>query len=379
LVDTEEVPAPLVLPPGFLSVADFGAVPNDGKADNEAIERCQAAVKKQKAAGVWLPPGTWDLSEELYPDVVFRGAGMWYTVVKTPAVGFNAVGKPYEVHDLRIEGSTKFRDDSVPAGGFEGKAGKGSLIENVWVTHTKVGVWTSKGVDGLTVRGCRIRNTLADGVNLAYGAKNCVVENSSFRGTGDDSVAAWSTTEGAALPDENNSIRHNTIQCPWLASGIAIYGGKDTLVEGNLVADTGLNGAGIDLSVRFETHPFTGTVTVKDNTLVRSGSLDGDGGRHGALWLDGRGASGPGTIVVRNLDIFDATLAGLTIQGDGAFANVDIDHLTVDGASTWGAKVLDNAAGTLNLAHVRFAHTLSGGMKNTSGMTVNLGEGNEGL
>lgn len=377
LVDTEWVGPPLAKPEGFLSVADFGAVPNDGKVDNEAIERAQAAAKKQKQ-GLWLPPGTYDLSEELYPDLVIRGAGMWHTVLKTPAVGFSAVSKTFEVHDLRIEGSTKFRDDSIPAGGFEGKPGKGSLIQNVWITHTKVGVWTSKGTDGLTVRGARIRNTTADGVNLAYGARNCVVEDSSFRGTGDDSIAAWSTTEGAASPNENNVIRRNTVEAPWLASGIALYGGKDTLVEDNVVYDTGLNGSGIDLSVRFATHPFSGTITVRRNTLIRSGSLDGDGGRHGALWIDGRGASSPGKLVISDLQIYDSTLAAIAIQGPAELHSV-FDGVLIDGTPVPAIKILEDAAGTTEFHRTVLKNTPAGGLKNGSSLIVTLGEGNEGL
>lgn len=379
LVDTEWVEPPLALPEGFLSVTDFGAVPNDGKVDNDAIEKAQAAVKKQKAAGLWLPAGQFDLSEELYPDVVVRGAGMWYTVLKTPAVGFSAIGKPFEVHDLRIEGSTKDRDDSVPAGGFEGKPGKGSLIQNVWITHTKVGLWTSKGTDGLTVRGVRIRNTTADGINLAYGARNCVVEDSHFRGNGDDAIAAWSTTEAAAPPDENNIIRRNTVEAPWLASGIAIYGGKDTLIEDNLVSDTGLNGSGIDISARFATHPFTGTVTVRRNTLIRAGSLDGDGGRHGAFWIDGRGAASQGRLVVTDLAIFDSTLSAIAIQGPGDIGSASFSRVLIEGTPVGAIKILEDASGTLRLDGVVLRNTPAGGLKNGSALQITLGEGNEGL
>jgi Right handed beta helix region len=206
-----------------------------------------------------------------------------------------------------------------------------------------------------------------------------VVEDSSFRGTGDDAIAAWSTTEGAAPPDENNVIRHNTVDCPWLASGIAIYGGKNTLVEDNLVADTGLNGAGIDLSVRFATHPFSGTLTVRRNTLIRTGSMDGDGGRHGALWFDGRGAAGDAAIAVTDLDVFDSTQAAVAFQGPASLGPILISGLLIDTTSVPAVKILEDASGTVEFRNSILKNTPAGGLKNGSSLQVVLGEGNDGL
>jgi hypothetical protein len=379
LVDLEQVAPPLAAPAGYLSIADFGAVPDDGKPDNDAIEACVAAAKKQKAPGIYFPPGHWNLSEELYPDTIFQGAGMWYTVLETKDLGFQGSKKTFEIHDLSVNGQVKERNDSVPSAGFQGIAGPRSVIENVWITHTKVGMWTEKGTDGLVVRGCRIRDTMADGINLYRGAKNCVIENNSFRGTGDDAVALWSSTEAANTdPDENNVVRHNTIQCPWLANGIAVYGGKDNRVEGNLVADTGLNGAGIDVSSRFDPVPFSGTLTLKDNALVRCGSAEGDGGVHGALWFDGRG-KGIGSVIVDGLEIYDATNSGITVQGPGAAASISLSGVSIDGVSGYGIRLLEDASGTLRIERTTVRAALQGGLKNQSAVTVSQGDGNTGL
>ena len=45
--------------------------------------------------------------------------------------------------------------------------------------------------DGLEFTGMRIRNTYADGINFTNGTRNSRVFNSSFRTTGDDSLAVW--------------------------------------------------------------------------------------------------------------------------------------------------------------------------------------------
>lgn len=389
LVDTEAVAAPLVKPEGYLSIADFGAVPNDGTLDNVAIEACVKAVKKTKATGVWLPPGTWNVDEPLYADVSYRGAGMWHTIIAPTTVGFQGINRHFEIHDLAIFGQTLYRDDTKPSSGYEGSAGQGSVIENVWISHTKVGLWTERGSDGLMVKSCRIRNTMADGINLYRGTKNSLITQNHFRGTGDDAIALWSATmAGNTEPDSGNVIKQNTIQCPWLANGIAVYGGKDTTIEGNLVFDTILNGAGIDLSSNFEPVPFSGTLIVKDNTLVRCGSYNGDGGHssasyekefRGALWIDLEGKGMDASLAVSGLQIFDATLHGITIEGKGALKDAVFSQILVNGASGFALRVLETAMGELKINGFSARNTLSGGMRNQSSLDIKLSGSNQGL
>jgi hypothetical protein len=71
-----------------------------------------------------------------------------------------------------------------------------------------------------------------------------------------------------------NTFDHNTVQSPVLANGIAIYGGKDITVSGNLVADPVREGSAIHVGSRFGAEPFTGYVKITDNTTVRAGTYE---------------------------------------------------------------------------------------------------------
>ena len=72
----------------------------------------------------------------------------------------------------------------------------------------------------------------------------------------------------------DNSFRNNTIQLPWRANGIAIYGGYDNSIQNNLVYDT-MNYPGIMLATDHSPLPFSGTTLIADNGLYRTG---------GAFW-----------------------------------------------------------------------------------------------
>ena len=117
---------------------------------------------------------------------------------------------------------------------------------------------------------------MADGINLHTGWRNVTVERSSIRNTGDDSIALWSQTH----PDLGNTIRHNHIQLPIIANGVAIYGGGDNTVRGNRVSDTVLNGGGIHVGNRFGSVPLSGDTLVDGNTIVRCGNIQSGWGTH---------------------------------------------------------------------------------------------------
>ena len=59
-----------------------------------------------------------------------------------------------------------------------------------------------------------------------------------------------------------------------LANGIALYGGSDNTVSGNLIADPIREGSAIQVGSRFGAEPFTGRLTIADNTTVRAGTYE---------------------------------------------------------------------------------------------------------
>src|SRR5260370_8217216 len=100
----------------------------------------------------------------------------------------------------------------------------------------------------------RIRDPTADGVNFHGGVTNSTVTNSDIRNTGDDGIATWADSGIGA--DANDTISNNTVQLQMLANGIAIYGGPDNTVTGNLVDDTGTTqGSGNQVGQPFSSTP----------------------------------------------------------------------------------------------------------------------------
>ncbi len=197
-----------------------------------------------------------------------------------------------QISDLAIFGSGRIRggDGNAEGGvGINGRLGKNTKISNVWIEHANVGVWVGRDYsnippelwgpgDGLEFSGMRIRDTYADGINFTNGTRNSTVYNSSFRNTGDDSLAVWSSKyvkDTSVDVGSNNHFRNNTIQLPWRANGIAVYGGFGNTIENNVVSDT-MNYPGIMLATDHDPiPPFSGQTLIAGNTLNRAG---------GAFW-----------------------------------------------------------------------------------------------
>ena len=85
-----------------------------------------------------------------------------------------------------------------------------------------------------------IVDQIADALNFHIGVTDSVVSNTFVRNSGDDGLAMWSER----VPNAGNMFDRNTVQTPTLANGIAIYGGTDTTVSNNLVADPIREGSG---------------------------------------------------------------------------------------------------------------------------------------
>jgi len=173
--------------------------------------------------------------------MIIRGAGPWYANVFTKTVakiGFYGSGSGLQLYDFSITGTTTFRKDSDWDQGLGNQMNNG-IAKNIWVEHTKCGIWIDGPVTGFLADGLVIRNTWADGINFHKGVTNCVVQNSDIRNTGDDAMALWSG-DGA---DTGNKIMHNTIRLPMLANTIAFYGGNNNQATGNLLSDTVSSGS----------------------------------------------------------------------------------------------------------------------------------------
>jgi hypothetical protein len=378
LVDLEQVAPALSMPDGYLSIADFGAVPNDGKDDGDAIRACISAARAQKK-GVWIPEGTFDstLSPFEVSDVTIRGAGMWYSVLHGLNARFVCTGNNCQFYNFAILGETILRDDKAPENGFSGGAGTGSRLENIWVEHTKVGYWVGSGyTNGLIIINSRFRDLYADGVNFCNGTSNSVVENSHFRNTGDDAMASWSP-KGSPV-NTNNVFRFNTVQLPWRANCLAIYGGKDNRIEDNLCADV-VTYPGILIAQQFNSNPFDGTTVIQRNTLLRAGGPMFHN-QHGALklWADQGEITG---VVVRDLIIDNSTFTGIELEGSHAINSTSFENVQISNSGTDGIYLHSDLSGKVEFSLVSVTKSGKSALVNNSPklkFELDKGSGNEG-
>ncbi|MGW5781325.1 CARDB domain-containing protein [Streptomyces sp. NPDC003863] len=406
LIDLEQVTPPASQPAGCVSITEYGAVPNDGLDDTDAIQRAVAADQKGEISCVWIPAGQWRQEQKILTDdplnrgqynqvgirdVTIRGAGMWHSQLYTltPPQDAGGINHPHEgnfgfdidantqISDIAIFGSGAIRggDGNAEGGvGLNGRFGKGTKITNVWIEHANVGVWVGRDYsdipelwgpgDGLEFSGMRIRNTYADGINFANGTRNSTVYNSSLRNTGDDALAVWASKyvkDTSVDVGHDNHFRNNTVQLPWRANGIAIYGGYGNTIENNLISDT-MNYPGIMLATDHDPLPFSGQTLIADNALHRTGgAFWNEDQEFGAITLFAQGQDIPG-VTIRDTEILDSTYDGIQFKtGGGAVPDVRVSNVRIDGTVNGsGILAMSGARGSATLTGVTFANTAEG-------------------
>ncbi|WP_345542799.1 glycosyl hydrolase family 28-related protein [Microbacterium jejuense] len=342
LVDTELVGLPHVKLKAS-NVLLFGADPTGHKDSAPAIEKAIAAAKKLRLS-VYIPPGTYRVDRHIVVDgVTIEGAGTWYTKIvgrevalAQPAadgsthtgVGFYgkdaADGGSTDVHlsGFSIVGDVRERIDTDQVNAIGG-AFHDSSFSDLYIQHTKVGMWFDGPMSNVTVERNIIVDQIADALNFHIGVTDSVARHNFVRNSGDDGLAMWAESRGGTtLTNARNTFERNTVQTPNLANGIAIYGGTDNTVAGNLVADTIREGSALHAGSRFGAHPFAGALTFRDNTTVRAGTreLNWNIGL-GSLWVYA----------------LEGSISGIHVTGDHY---LDSTYNAIMLVSEWGVKDL---------------------------------------
>ncbi|MFF8638279.1 CARDB domain-containing protein [Streptomyces pilosus] len=406
LIDLEQVAPAAPKPAQCVSITEYGAVPNDGIDDTDALQRAVTADQKGDIPCVWIPAGQWRQEQKILTDdplnrgnhnqvgirdVTIRGAGMWHSQLHTltPPHLANGINHPHEgnfgfdiddntkISDLAIFGSGTIRggDGNAEGGvGLNGRFGKNTKVSNVWIEHANVGVWAGRDYsnipelwgpgDGLEFTGMRIRNTYADGINFANGTRNSTVHNSSFRNTGDDALAVWASKyvkDPSVDVGHDNHFRNNTIQLPWRANGIAVYGGHGNTIENNVISDT-MNYPGIMLATDHDPLPFSGQTLIADNALYRTGgAFWNEDQEFGAITLFAQGPDIPG-VTIRDTDIHESTYDGIQFKtGGGAMPNVKVTNVRIDKSlNGCGILAMAGARGSATLTNVTVTNSAKG-------------------
>ncbi|MDQ0402159.1 CARDB domain-containing protein [Streptomyces sp. NPDC000349] len=403
LIDLEQVAPPAAKPANCTSITQYGAVPGDGIDDTDAIQRAVTADQNGRIECVWIPAGQWRQEQKILTDdpqnrgqfnqvgirdVTIRGAGMWHSQLYTltPPHEAGGINHPHEgnfgfdiddntkISDIAIFGSGTIRggDGNHEGGvGLNGRFGKDTKITNVWIEHANVGVWAGRDYsnipelwgpgDGLEFTGVRIRNTYADGVNFANGTRNSTVYNSSFRNTGDDSLAVWASKyvkDTSVDVGHDNHFRNNTVQLPWRANGIAVYGGYGNTIENNVISDT-MNYPGIMLATDHDPLPFSGQTLIAGNALHRTGgAFWNEDQEFGAITLFAQGQDIPG-VTIRDTEILDSTYDGIQFKtGGGAMPDVKITNVRIDKSNNGsGILAMGGARGSATLTDVTITNS----------------------
>jgi hypothetical protein len=416
-VDFEDVGPPLTQPAGSISITDaaYGATPNDGTDDTAAVTKAIADATSQHKV-LWIPAGTFTMAPAppnlqnvkynavpkliLSGSITIQGAGMWYSTLSGFGAQFElmgratstspALGVTYEFHDFSLFGDVTWRNDNGGWQGFDGPWGQSSKIENVWIEHENVGMWLGSGwqfapplsaplTQGLTVHGVRIRDTYADGINMADGTSGTTIEQTNVRNSGDDSLVTWSYSADGTYPCQNNVVQYNTVQTVWHANCYAIYGGQNNSFENDTCADTA-NLAGVFIATDFTVIPFAGTNTVAHDTLTRAG------GWHGSSYdYSGEGAlmffATPQQVAdfaVDDILVDHPVLAGIQFSG-GTESNVTLSGVTVQDYGTEGIEIEGSANGSVEFDGVTVSGSVNVPYKNDgSSMTIKKGAGDSG-
>ncbi|HET6279770.1 MAG TPA: glycosyl hydrolase family 28-related protein, partial [Polyangia bacterium] len=364
LIDMEQVPGALGKPAGFVSLTECGAIPNDGVDDSAAIQRCVVSNRN-----VYVPEGTFDIkSKEIsLPGTTIRGAGMWRSVFSGFFARFDCYAEGCKFYDFAINGDTTGRDDSSPETAFTGNRMSGAVVEHIWVEHKKLGVWPGPNTSGLTVRNSRFRNLFADGINLACGTSNAVIEHVHVRNSGDDAFASWS--QGNCTPNRNNVFRHVFAQLPWRANCFGIYGGSTT-VEDSVCADT-VQYPGVLVGRMFDAAGF-GTTRIAGLTLTRAGGPMY--GQQGAIKLNAEQGAVQ-NIQLSNIDIDSPTYSAIHLGGGNTIDTVSLSSVTI--RNPGGCGILAQTGGAADASNVVVTGTGSG-LCNEKGFNFIRGAGNSG-
>lgn len=367
------------------NVLAFGADPSGRRDSAGAIDRAIAHAKR-KNLPVYIPPGTYQVNRHIVvDDVTIKGAGSWYTKIKgretaldTPAadgsvhtgVGFYgkdaAEGGSRNVHlsGFAIEGDVRERIDTDQVNGIGG-AMSDSTIEGLHIRHTKVGMWFDGPMSNLRITGNVIVDQIADAINFHGGVTGSTVSHTFVRNSGDDGLAMWSEKNA----DTGNTFARNTVQSPVLANGIAVYGGTDNTVTGNLVADPVREGSALHVGARFGAEAFRGRLDLADNTTVRSGTyeLNWNIGL-GALWFFALDQDIDADIQVTGNNFLDNTYNAIMLVTDWpvkdrySIRGVHFKDIKVDGTGT--SVVSARAAGSATFENVDARHVGAVGVNN---------------
>ena len=386
VADFYQVPAPAPQPRGSISVTAEGADPT-GTADSTGAFRKAITAAAAAKQPVWIPPGAFRVSSPLQlSKATITGAGDWYAqIVASEFIANPArVLGPVNLSGFAILGPPAASANPSPAAGsaaISGSLGTGSTVNSLWITGTGTGIRLRTTTEA-TVENCEVLSTAADGLDLDGGSADAWLRNNFIRNTGGDAIAIWS--------DSAITVSNDTVVQAAAGNGIADYGGAGTSLIDNVIADT--SGSGITVSndklrPRGGFTPLSGTITVGDNTVLRSGAIL-PASRRPAGAVQVSSGTYPVTHVSVNVvdnTVDDSPYSAFTITSGTAglpVTGVTYDGDTINGTGTVAFQADTPGSGTFNQVKAKrvgvpgvYNHP---GTPRTAPFSFKLGSGNTG-
>lgn len=339
----------------IVNVTDFGAVPNDAKDDQDAIQR--AIDSAPPGATVVFAPGAY-----LHRDVIevhTTGVTLWgygasldgtnrqkHSVVlignKTSILGFTIFSHPTE----RLNAEEQM--------GISIRFSDGSVVRDNTVRDTSsagIFIW---GASNYAVLNNVVENTQSDGIHSVSGSHNGLIEGNRLRNVGDDCFAVISYID-EGLMTRDITIRNNSC-VGGKARGLSVVGGTDVLMIGNRIEASAAAGVYLASEPSYDTYAAK-RVQVIANTFI--GVNTNKDIYHGGVFIWGRSGSAStkdGTvyslqnedILIRDNTITNTVVGSAQIVAQGA----DSRRVNIAGNVLTGSKSptrIDLASNQYNL------------------------------
>ena len=289
-VDVEKVAAAKTRPANSLSITDapYNADPAGAVDSLAGFRQCVIDARAQGKT-VWMPPGRYKMFSLTgavvnLKNVTVEGAGMWHTVIYEEVPPAATYG-----HHFDLDTNSVLRDVTVDQNAIYRSTGGMSdyalmsindnwLIERVWIQHGTNWLTGSNG----TIKDCRVTGAWGDGINLNNGnaaspAKlglNLTASNNFVRGCDDDNIATFSDSGvgGASVLMDGTRLINNTSVACFAANGLRVAGGKNILIEGNLIHSNVMNNGMRVGTYGTSGHPIE-SATIRGNVIHRSGGM----------------------------------------------------------------------------------------------------------
>jgi hypothetical protein len=317
-------------------VTEFGAVPDDGRDDTDAIDRALLAMRPGDT--LTFPPGRYEHDRVLVvavPGARLTGAGatLVATAERASAVRVDADDVVVDGLTLTVAATTR-RWESPEQHKVWVSGHRGVVLRDITITGSAAaGIFVDGAASGFRIERARVSDTRADGIHITGGAHDGQVVDPVIARTGDDGVAVVSYERDTDTCSAITVTHPQVLGTTW-GRGLSVVGGRDVRFNDVQVEDS--NAAAIYIAVEGAPY-FTRPV---DRVSVDGGVLDRSNNNadidHGAVVVySGRPDSRLADVRIANIALQDtrptASQDVSVISTGTAPTDLAFDHVEVTG------------------------------------------------